>query len=212
MDGNANHFPAKKALDYKIFSPARLQQKRPLPPPELGPRHQFPPGSPAFPLFRNQISFYTALPDYQSRSVVAQTSAEYRPHRCPLPRSERSFGPGSVSGISRHPPGPSARGRSSPPASGRYSGSGGRAGPVRHRPSTPPCLTRSPKTGSWTRWRLSRHRSRSPPPRKTAAQSPTPSRSFSGAGNPAGPAAAPKIPRRHHHPRRCRLCRSAFAG
>ena len=57
MDGIANHFSASNALDCKIV---RIQSQNVFPrlilpsksdPPVLGPRHQFPLGSPAFPLF-----------------------------------------------------------------------------------------------------------------------------------------------------------------
>ena len=62
MDGIANHFLAKKALDCRILyiQSTDTRQKR-TPPPVLGPRHQFPFGSPAFPLF----TFYeTATANY----------------------------------------------------------------------------------------------------------------------------------------------------
>jgi len=58
MDGNANHFPAKNALDCRIsciqsqtFS-GRVTPPDPTEAPSvLGPGHQFPLGTPAFPLF-----------------------------------------------------------------------------------------------------------------------------------------------------------------
>jgi len=58
MDGIANHFPAKNALDCRIFhiqsqnvSGGRYPRTTAEASPVLGPRHQFPLGSPAFPLF-----------------------------------------------------------------------------------------------------------------------------------------------------------------